>query len=246
MPAALAAALSATQALLAATTLALALMAPAAAAPLRLLVYPIPGLFDELEDGQIGGPGGELVAKIGRGSEVPFEAASLPIARAWQLIQAQPMSCVVGMTRAPDREARFQWVAPVSRADFIVYGRADSPPISPDLSALRGRAVVVLRETTPARQLRELGIAAQEASSTLSALRMLQVGRVDYWYAHQLVAESAANAAGGTPIKALFSTERLDGYLACNPQVPAATIDKLRTVMQRLRRNGELASFGLR
>lgn len=233
------------RALLAGGYLALAMTVPAVAAPLRLLVYPVPGLFDELEDGQIGGPGGTLVAKIGRVADLPYEAAALPIARAWQAIQAQPMTCVVGMTRTPEREPRFQWVAPISRGDFIVYGRADSAPVAAELTALRGKAVVVLRETAPARELRELGIAAQETNSTISALRMLQAGRVDYWYAHQLVAEAVAGAAGGPPIKPLFSTVRLDGYLACNLEVPAATIDKLRTGLQRLRRNGDLAAFGL-
>lgn len=217
-----------------------------AAPPLRLLVFPSPGLFDVQDDGHVGGPGGVLLAKIGRASELPYEAESLPIARAWNEIRAQPLSCVLGMTRTPDREARFQWVAPVSRADFIVYGRADAPALPPDLTVLRGHAVVVLRETVTATQLHEHGVAAQEVSSTLSALRMLQAGRVDYWYSHQLLAEPAARAAGGPPIKPLFSTARIDGYLACNLEVPAPVIDKLRQTLQRLRRNGDLAEFGLR
>lgn len=217
-----------------------------AQAPLRMLVYPVPGLFDVADDGRIGGPGGALLTKLGRASELRFEAASLPIARAWQSVLAEANSCVLGMTRTPEREARFQWVSPVSRADFIVYGRADSPPATPELGALRGRPVVVLRETVTASQLREQGVAAQEVTNTLSALRMLQAGRVDYWYSHQLVAEAAASAAGGAPIKALFSTVRIDGYLACNLEVPAPTIDRLRQAVQKLRHNGDLAEFGLR
>lgn len=221
----------------------------AAAAPLptlKLLVFPAPGLFDVQDDGRIGGPGGALLVKIGRASAVTFETESLPIPRAWHTIQATPQSCVVGMSRTPDREGRFQWVAPISRADFIVYGRPDSPALAPELSALRGRAVVVLRETVPANQLRDLGVPAQEVSSPAIALRMLQAGRVDYWYVHQLLAEPAASAAGGPALKPLFTTARHDGYLACNLEVPAATVEQLRQALQRLRRNGDLAEFGLR
>lgn len=214
--------------------------------PLKLLVFPAPGLFDVQDDGRISGPGGALLVKIGRASEVAFESESLPIPRAWHTIQATPQSCVVGMSRTPDRETRFQWVAPISRADFIVYGRPDSPPLPPELTALRGRAVVVLRETVPATQLRELGVTAQEVSAAAIALRMLQAGRVDYWYVHQLLAEPAASAAGGPPLKPLFTTARHDGYLACNLEVPSATIEKLRQGLQRLRRSGDLAEFGLR
>lgn len=217
-----------------------------AAPPLRLLVFPAPGLFDVQDDGRIGGPGGALLTQIGRTSELPYEARSLPIARAWHEIREQPLTCVLGMTRTPDREVHFQWVAPVSRGDFVVYGRADAPALAPDLALLRGRAVVVVRETVTAAQLHEHGVAAQEVSSTLSALRMLQAGRVDYWYSHQLLAEPAARAAGGPPIKPLFSTARIDGYLACNLEVPASMVDKLRQALHRLRRNGDLAEFGLR
>jgi len=217
-----------------------------AAPPLRMHVYPVPGLFDVLEDGRITGPGGALLTKIGLASDVKFEAVSLPIARGVSTVLVEPQSCMLGMTRTPEREARFQWVGIVSRADYVVYGRADSPTLRPELTALRGKAVVVVRKTAAADQLDDEGVAAQEVSSTLSALRMLQVRRVDYWYSHQLVAESAASAAGGGAIKPMFSTARTDGYVACHLDVPAATIDKLRRGLQRLRRSGDLAAFGLR
>lgn len=226
--------------------LALAVGTAAAAPVLRLLVYPAPGLFDIQEGGRIGGPGGALLEKIRRATDLPIETASLPIARAWHTSLVEPNSCVVGMSRTPEREARFQWVAPISRADFVVYGRADSPPLAHELPALRGKGVVVLRETATAAQLRDLGVNAQEVTSALSALRMLQAGRVDYWYSHQLVAEPAASAAGGAPIQPLFSTARVDGYLACHPETPPASIERLRQTLQKLRRQGDLAEFGLR
>lgn len=232
---------------IATSALAVLLAGPAGAAPaLRMLVYPVPGLFDVRDDGGIGGPGGDLLNKIGPASGVAFEAASLPIARAWSALQGEPQSCVLGMSRTPEREDRFQWVGVISRAEHVVYARADSPAVPQHLAALRGRPVVVVRETATAAQLREQGVAAQEVGNTLSALRMLQAGRVDYWFAHQLVAEPAASAAGGTPIKPLFSAGRIDGYLACNLAVPAATVNQLRQGLQRLRRNGDLAAFGLR
>lgn len=217
-----------------------------AAPPLRVLVYPVPGLFDVQDDGRIGGSGGTLLTKIGRASEVPFEAESLPIARAWSTLLAQPQVCVLGMARTPEREARFQWAGVVSRADLVVYARADATSLPHDLGELRGRQVVALRETATAAELREHGVTVQEVSSALNALRMLQAGRVDYWYSHQIVAESTANAAGGPAIKPLFTTARIDGYLACNLEVPAAVIDKLRQALLRLRRNGDLAEFGVR
>ncbi|MCE4553498.1 substrate-binding periplasmic protein [Roseateles cellulosilyticus] len=224
------------------------LATPAVAAPLKLLVFPSPGLFDVGADGSISGPGGALLVKIGKVSQVAFVAESLPAPRAWAAIQAQPQSCIVGVVRTPDREAHFQWVGLVSRADFVVYGREDQPAppaAAATLDALRGQPVVAIRDTTNAAQLREHGVVATEVSSALTALRMLQARRVDYWYSHQLVAEPAARASGGPPIKRLFSTARIDGYLACNTEVPVDITERLRQGLLRLRRQGDLAAFGL-
>lgn len=218
----------------------------AAAGPaLRLHVYPAPGLFDDDPDGRIGGPGGTLLQRIGQASQLRVETEMLPVARAIAATLARPDSCIVGMVRTPEREPLLQWVGVVSRAALAVYGRDDGTPPLPSLAALRGQRVVVIRETANAAQLREQGIAAQEVSSTVNALRLLQAGRVDYWYSHTYVAEPAASAAGGAPLRQLFSTPRIDGYLACNLAAPAASIEQLRTGLKRLRQQGDLAGFGL-
>ena len=220
--------------------------APASAPRVLVYVFPAPGLFDAEPDGHIGGAGGALLQRIQRASQVPFDTEMLPVARVQAAAVARADSCVVGIVRTPEREPLLQWVGVVSRAALTVYGRDDGTPPLPSLSALRGQRVAVIRETANAAQLREQGIPAHEVSGTLNALRMLQAGRVDYWYSHTYVAESAASTAGGTPLKQVFSTPPVDGYLACNLAVPTATIEKLRTGLKRLRQAGELADFGLR
>ncbi|MFG6464719.1 substrate-binding periplasmic protein [Roseateles sp. DXS20W] len=232
--------------LLAGLLAALATAAAAARPPLRMLVFPVPGLFDIVEGGHIAGPGGLLLRQIAQASELSIETSSVPLARAWNTVLTEPNTCVLGVTRSPDREERFQWVGVVSRADVAVYGRTDALFAPPDLGALRGKPVVVLRETFTAIALREAGVVAQEVSSAAIALRMLQAGRVDYWYAHQLVAEPTARNAGGLAIRPLLVTSRIDGYLACNPETAADDVDKLRQALQRLRRQGDLTPFGVR
>lgn len=232
--------------LLAGLLVALTAAAAAASPPLRMLVFPVPGLFDVIEGGHIAGPGGLLLSQIAQASGLAIETSSVPLARAWNTVLSEPNTCVLGVTRTPEREERFQWVGVISRADVAVYGRADALLWPPDLAALRGKPVVVLRETFTAAALREAGVTAQEVSSAAIALRMLQAGRVDYWYAHQLVAEPTARTAGGSSIKPLLVTSRIDGYLACNPEIAADDVDRLRQALQRLRRQGDLAPFGVR
>lgn len=216
---------------------------------LKLLAFPVPGLYDLAKDGSVAGPGGLLMNRLITASGLRASTEVMPVPRAFSTLMSPPPSCIVGMVRTPERETTLQWVGLVSRAELAVYARSGERPLpdaSPPLTSLRGRRVVVVRDTAMAAQLRELGVQAQEVSSNVSALRMLQVSRVDYWYTHQLLAEPAARATGGTPIQALLSIARIDGYLACNPAVRAADIDALRKALQQLRREGALAEFGLR
>lgn len=220
-----------------------------AAPVLKLLAFPVPGLYDLGKDGSVAGPGGLLMNRLIAASRLQASTEVMPVPRAFSTLMSPPPSCIVGMVRTPERETTLQWVGLVSRAELAVYARRGERPLpdtNPPLAALRGRRVVVVRDTAMAAQLRELGVEAQEVSSNVSALRMLQVSRVDYWYTHQLLAEPAARATGGTPIQALLSIARIDGYLACNPAVRAADIDAMRQGLQQMRRNGALAEFGLR
>lgn len=235
--------------------LALAVTMPGAGAtaqpatPLKLLAFPVPGLYEVAADGSISGAGGVLLRQLAQASRQPFTSEVLPVPRAWNTVLEAAPACIVGMVRTPEREATFQWVGLVSRAELAVYVRDDTPPPTepaPALASLRGKRVVVVRDTTMAIQLREQAVRAQEVSSNLSALRMLQAGRVDYWFTHQLLAEPAASAAGGAAIRPLFSIARIDGYLACNAAVTPAAVAALRKGLQQLRRDGGLAAFGLR
>ncbi len=243
------------RALLQRLALALAVAMPGAgavaqpAAPVRLLVFPVPGLYEVAADGSIQGAGGVLLRRLAQVSKQPFTNEVLPVPRALQTLFDPTPACIVGVVRTPDREASLQWVGVVSRAELAVYGRQDMPPpaeAAPTLASLRGKRVVVVRDTAMAAQLREQAVRAQEVSSNLGALRMLQAGRVDYWFTHQLLAEPAASAAGGAPIRPLFSIARIDGYLACNAAVTPAAVEALREALQQLRRGGALAAFGLR
>lgn len=217
-----------------------------AAPSLRMLVFPSPGLFDVAADGSIGGPGGALINKISQASGLAFQTDVLPVARVLATVAQLPDACLVGVMRTPEREAHFQWVAQLSSGALVVYGRTDENKPPRTLADLKGRAVVAIRESGPALQLRELGVAPQEVSGTVPALRMLQARRVDFWFAQAFVAESAAAAEGGPPIKAWLSLPKVDGYLACHPQLPPPMVSRLQQAVLKLRRQGDLAEFGVR
>jgi polar amino acid transport system substrate-binding protein len=219
---------------------------PAMALCLNLVVFPNPGLFD-VEAGQpIGGPGGALLVRLGRVSGLTLNLESMPIPRALAAGAAAPGGCLVGLTRTPEREAHFQWIGPLASGALTVYARGDETRPLRDGSDLRGHSVVVQRESAAANWLRQQGIAPQEANHALSALRMLQAGRVDFWLANNLMADPVIQAEGGAPVRPHLVVARIDVYIACHPGTAPDAMARLQQAIQRLRRQGDLAEFGLR
>lgn len=222
------------------------LFGPAQAQQLQLLVFPNPGLFDVAADGTVSGPGAELLAKLGRASGLQLGILAMPIPRALATAGSTPGSCAVGLTRTPEREAAFHWAGPLASGALVVYARANETQALQGPLDLRGHGVVVQRESAAATWLREQGIPAQETNNSVSALRMLQARRVDFWVAHELAAEPVIRAEGGAPVENHLTLRRVDAYVACHLATPLEPVDKLRQAIQKLRRQGELAEFGLR
>lgn len=218
----------------------------ARAQPLQLLVFPNPGLFDVATDGMVSGPGAELLAKLGRASGVPQTILALPIPRALALGSSTPGHCIVGLTRTPEREPGFHWIGPLASGALVIYARADETPALQVPLDMRGHGVTVQRESAAAAWLREQGIPAQEVNNSVTALRMLQARRVDFWFANELAAEPVIRAEGGVPVRPQLTLRRVDAYVACHIATPAEPVEKLRQALQKLRRQGELAEFGLR
>ncbi|MDR7268172.1 ABC-type amino acid transport substrate-binding protein [Pelomonas saccharophila] len=218
----------------------------ARAQQLQLLVFPNPGLFDVAADGTVSGPGAELLAKLGRVSGVPLGIQALPIPRALATASATPGSCAVGLSRTPEREAAFHWAGPLASGALVVYARADETQALNGPLDLRGHGVVVQRESAAANWLREQGIAAQEVNNSVTALRMLQARRVDFWFVNEIAAERVIRAEGGAPLKHQLTLGRVDAYVACHSATPREPVDRLHLAIQKLRRQGELAEFGLR
>lgn len=218
----------------------------AMAASLTMVVIPSPGLF-ELEAGQpIAGRGTALMGKLSTASGLNFNLQALPVPRALATGAATPGSCLVGLTRTPEREANYLWIGPLASGALTVYARADETRPLREGADLRGYSVVVQRESAAAQWLRQQGAAVQESIHPASALRMLQAGRVDFWLANELVATATINAEAGLAVRPHLVVARVDAFIACHLGTEADAAARLQQAIQRMRRQGELAEYGLR
>lgn len=223
------------------------LLPPAArATELDILVYANAGVFEASPGQGPGGPGGAMLERMQALSGLTLRQQVLPISRALLLAEQRPGHCVVALARTPERETRYQWAGPWARGAMAIYGRSDETRQVEGPQDLRGRSVVVLRDSAPAAWLKEQGLAAEEVKDNSTALRMLQARRVDYWVANDIAGHFVIRAAGGATPRVMLSFGRIDLYFACHPNSDPAAIGALDIAIAQLRRTGELAEFGLR
>lgn len=209
-----------------------------------LLVYPA-GIF-EISDGRLGGPGTTMLARLQAVSGVRLNQQLMPVARAMQTVGQKPATCLVGLPRVPERESQFRWAGPWASGYTVVYGRADETRRVDGPQDLRNARIAVMRESRQAVWLKEQGLTSQEVNDVSVGLRMLQAGRVDYWLANEISARHVIRTSGGPAPRALHNFWRLDLYIACNNDTPMATVERLQSGVEQLRRSGELAEFGVK
>lgn len=213
---------------------------------LEILAYQNAGVFESASGRGPGGPGGAVLRRMQALSGVTLRQQLVPIPRALVMAEQKPGHCAVALARTPEREAGFVWIGPWARGAMAVYGRADETRHVNGPQDLRGSHLVVLRDSAPAAWLRERGLQAEEVKDNGTALRMLQARRVDFWLANDLAANFVIHADDGTPPRQLYSADRIDLYIACHPASDPGAVQALNAAIAQMRRNGELADFGMR
>ena len=213
---------------------------------LEMLVYPNAGVFESAPGKGPGGPGGAMLQRLQALSGVKLHQQLMPIPRALVTLKHKPGHCMVALTRTPERETQHLWAGPWARGATTIYARSDDTRRFQQPADLRGRSIVVLRDSGPADWLKAQGLPALEVKDNTTGLRMLQAGRVDYWIANDLAAQFVVRAEGGPPPRPLHHLSRIDLYMACHPDSDPAAVAALDAAIARLRRNGELAEFGMR
>lgn len=209
-----------------------------------LLVYPA-GIF-EVSDRSIGGPGTAMLDRLQAVSGVQFKQQLMPVARALLTVAKKPRACLVALPRLPERENQYRWAGPWASGTSVLYGRADETRRVDGPADIRTASVAVLRESRQAVWLKEHGLMGHEVNDVRVGLRMLQVGRVDFWLSSDISARYVIKMSGGPAPRTLYSFGRVELHLACNPAMEASTVDRLQAGIDQLRRNGELTEFGLK
>jgi polar amino acid transport system substrate-binding protein len=192
--------------------------------------------FNMQVDGGVGGISTQVLAAAFASAQLPFKVQLVPWARAIGQAESLPRACVYSTAQLPERLPRFKWVGPIGHDNLVIFTRPDSSIKATTLDDLRGLHTATTFGDAAAPIMRSHGIEV-ELTPTQGQLRMLQSGRIDFW----MTMESRGKLLGkanDVPLQTSLTVDRIDFYLACNPAVPDAVIDRLNQVLDRLRRDG--------
>lgn len=186
-----------------------------------------------------GSVGDVVLAAIARAGDSVL-LRSEPWARAQKRVSEGQDLLIMPLSRTPQREDRFTWIAPIQpmdRAFFTLDRRVESLA---DAKA-RLRSIGVGHGSAQHEILLNAGFApAQIHPLTIgeSPARLLALGRIDAWF--NGVPESLSIWRGYSQQPLLMSpvVHSLDLYLACSKDCDRALVKRLRRAVERLQRDG--------
>ena len=172
-------------------------------------------------------------------SALTYSIEVLPWKRAYTSARLRPDGCVYSTTRTPERERLFKWVGPTDEGEWVLLGRADRKYKLQTLEDARTLRIGTYHGDARDDYLRARGFLVDPAPNDLINPPKLMMNRIDLW-ATGLRRGSAVLEVNGWAgkIVPVLTFNKVKLYLACNPAVPDATIDKLNAALDAMARDG--------
>ncbi|WP_231489691.1 substrate-binding periplasmic protein [Billgrantia saliphila] len=174
----------------------------------------------------------------------------LPWARGYDTALSEPGTVLFSTTRTEQREALFQWVGPIATNRVTLIARRDSGIQLQDIQeVIEGDyRIAAIREDVGAQRLQEAGVPPEQvqmAMSNVSALRMLERGRVDLWaygedVAFWLMQEHDLPITDYMPVLTISES---DLYYALHRDTDPSLVERMQAALDRLRQQGVIGEL---
>ncbi|WP_229418022.1 ABC transporter substrate-binding protein [Massilia sp. Root351] len=196
------------------------------------------------EDGQVTGRETDKIRAMLLRAGVPYQIDILPWKRAYTLALQQPATCVYSTSRTPEREHQFKWIGPTDQSEWVFIGRADHKFPLRTLEDARPLRIGTYHGDARDEFLRTRGFHVEPVQSDASNPKKLLLNRIDLWAigmrsGNHALAQFPAIERG--ELAPLLTFHKVKVYLACNPALPDALVDKLNAALDGMRRDGTYA-----
>ena len=177
----------------------------------------------------------EMARRVGHTGLIEF----MPWGEAQRIAQTKPNIGILALTRTPEREDRYRWLAEIVTDDLILVGGQGIDVSS--LEKVKDRPVGVLSRSGAEALLKERGFTRvrPQPEEWLNA-RQMQQRRIDAWLAPRLMVIHAMREVGGN-LEALNFGEivrKSEIYLAASKDLPDAEAEKWAKALKAVKADG--------
>lgn len=194
-----------------------------------------PFSYTDVESGEISGITVTVVKELMRRADISYTLDLVPWKRAYAQTLHQRNTCVFGMNRTAEREAKFLWVSPLFAGPWSFFKRPDSPIELSTLDDIQSYKIVATAGYATAAALKATGHKKTLlATSNERAMQLLFHGRVDLLLVGDMEVPFVAKNAGTVlPTKALHFRDTVVA-LGCNLKTNPDLIRELQEINEGL------------
>ncbi|MBS7562486.1 MULTISPECIES: ABC transporter substrate-binding protein [Pseudomonas] len=166
----------------------------------------------------------------------------VPWARAQQSVRRGVDKLIIPLSRTPEREADYTWIAPImtmDRAFFSLHKRVETLQQARETFA----RIAVGRGSAQEQKLRAEGFSDNQIypfEIGENPAQLLLMGRVDAWFNGIPETQSIWRKLSNQPLQVSPALMSTDLYLACSKNCDAVLVRKLSAAVEALRKDGTL------
>jgi polar amino acid transport system substrate-binding protein len=178
---------------------------------------------------------------VRRATGTAVDPEFFPWKRAIAMVEAGPRVATLPLTRTPERESHYRWLARLYWQNFVFVALPGQLDLS-DPNRLKDKHIVILRGSPHMQVLRDAGFRhVTECNSVTECMRMVKTGFADATYGGEAIHRSAAGKADDFVYSRTFRDGEI--WLAGSLDIPDSEAHVWQATLASMRGDGSYAGI---
>lgn len=182
--------------------------------------------FIQLQKGALSGPYVDAFTRLAQQRGIRVRFLPMPVRRLLKVLATDPDSCGLAVHFSAENAEILRYVARIAPITLAVYAQSGTIGSLSNIEALRGYSIGAIDVAELRELLDNAAIHYEPLAKAGSGIAMLQAGRFDLLISDVL--PELIVAPQERKIRRVMVLARVERWLACNPQLPPATLKALR------------------